>query len=67
MSVTNPSPHLVTMSRSQVVETLLKFGVEKDTSTREGATPLHVASLQGHAEVVRSLLQVGVIGRSQRF
>ena len=46
------------MTSLKVVKALLDVGAEKDTSTREGTTPLHVASLQGHVEVVRSLLQV---------
>lgn len=40
-----------------MTKALLESGAETEKSTREGATPLHMASLQGNVEVVQSLLQ----------
>ena len=42
-----------------MVKALLGGNAETEKSTQEGATPLHMASLQGHVDVVQSLLQVG--------
>ena len=40
-----------------MVQLLLESRAQHDKATAEGATALHVAALQGHAEVVRSLLE----------
>jgi ankyrin repeat protein len=42
-----------------VVDTLLRAGAEADAMNHEGTTPLHEAAYNGHADVIRMLLDAG--------
>lgn len=43
----------------QIASTLLGYGAETDTVTKQGVTPLHLASQEGHSDMVTLLLEKG--------
>lgn len=43
----------------QIASTLLSYGAETNVVTKQGVTPLHLASQEGHADMVTSLLDKG--------
>ena len=53
------------MGNVELVEHLLALGAEVDWTDSCGWTPLHVASLHGHEQVVRKLISAGANPRAQ--
>ena len=45
--------------RDELIETLVKNGINISTSDTQGITPLHWAIHQGHAQTVRALIALG--------
>jgi ankyrin len=43
----------------QIASTLLNYGAETNTVTKQGVTPLHLASQEGHTDMVTLLLDKG--------
>lgn len=43
----------------QIASTLLSYGAETNTVTKQGVTPLHLASQEGHTDMVTLLLEKG--------
>lgn len=43
----------------QIATTLLNYGAETNILTKQGVTPLHLASQGGHADMVTLLLEKG--------
>lgn len=43
----------------QIASTLLSYGAETNSVTKQGVTPLHLASQEGHADMVTLLLDKG--------
>lgn len=43
----------------QIAATLLGYGADADAVTKQGVTPLHLASQEGHADMVTLLLEKG--------
>lgn len=43
----------------QIASSLLSYGAETNVVTKQGVTPLHLASQEGHADMVTSLLDKG--------
>lgn len=43
----------------QIATTLLNYGAETNILTKQGVTPLHLASQEGHADLVNLLLEKG--------
>lgn len=43
----------------QIATTLLNYGAETNIFTKQGVTPLHLASQEGHADMVNLLLEKG--------
>lgn len=39
--------------------TLLKMGANKEITTRNGRTPLHISALEGYVGIVKLLLEIG--------
>eukprot|EP01132_Coremiostelium_polycephalum_P000791 gene791-983_t len=51
--------HPLTEKRKEVILTILKKGLDINTGSRHGETPLHSASFRGHNDVVLFLLENG--------
>ena len=47
------------LNQPAVLALLLERGVDPNSAPQNGETPLHSASYQGHAEIVRTLLEAG--------
>lgn len=43
----------------QIATTLLNYGAETNILTKQAVTPLHLASQEGHADMVNLLLEKG--------
>lgn len=43
----------------QIATTLLNYGAETNILTKQGVTPLHLASQEGHTDMVTLLLEKG--------
>lgn len=43
----------------QIATTLLNYGAETNILTKQGVTPLHLASQEGHSDMVDLLLEKG--------
>lgn len=43
----------------QIASTLLSYGAETNIVTKQGVTPLHLASQEGHTDMVTLLLDKG--------
>lgn len=43
----------------QIASTLLNYGAETNIVTKQGVTPLHLASQEGHTDMVTLLLDKG--------
>lgn len=42
-----------------IANTLLQYGAETNILTKQGVTPLHLASQEGHSDMAALLLQKG--------
>lgn len=46
----------------ETVNLLLKWGVDKDVTNRDGQSPLHIAAQEGDVDIVDTLLAAGAAG-----